>query len=269
MATGRTPASGAPVRRSVGPRRPHGLPYRSTSGRPPFAAIHPTRPHATMTPRPPAEDQRPAETTTATGDQWVIGHGHQRAVITEIGATLRSFTVEDRPVIDGFGPDPVEPGGTGAGPRPVAQPSRRRPLLLPGGGGPGAARRTGTPQRHPRLGPLAALADGGPGPEPGQHGLRAPTLPGLSVRPPADHRVPVGPGRAGRGDRGRESGRRRPALRAGLPSLSDRRDPDGGPGPTHRSGRTSSAHRRPRPAHRPASRSPTANSTSTGAGSSG
>jgi len=66
-----------------------------------------------MTPRPPAEDQRPAETTTATGDQWVIGHGHQRAVITEVGATLRSFTVEDRPVIDGFGPTEWSHGGRG------------------------------------------------------------------------------------------------------------------------------------------------------------
>ncbi len=46
-----------------------------------------------MTPRTPTPDQRPAETTSATGDQWVIGHGHQRAVVTEVGATLRSFTV--------------------------------------------------------------------------------------------------------------------------------------------------------------------------------
>ena len=66
-----------------------------------------------MTPRRPAEDQRPAETTAATGDQWVIGHGHQRAVITEVGATLRSFTVEDRPVIDGFGPTEWSHGGRG------------------------------------------------------------------------------------------------------------------------------------------------------------
>jgi len=66
-----------------------------------------------MTPRPPAEDKRPAETTASTGDQWVIGHGHQRAVITEVGATLRSFTVDDRPVIDGFGPDAWSHGGRG------------------------------------------------------------------------------------------------------------------------------------------------------------
>ena len=66
-----------------------------------------------MTPRSPADDQRPAETTVATGDQWVIGHGHQRAVITEVGATLRSFTVEDRAVVDGFGPAEWSHGGRG------------------------------------------------------------------------------------------------------------------------------------------------------------
>jgi aldose 1-epimerase len=66
-----------------------------------------------MTSRPHPDDQHPAETTPATGDQWVIGHGHQRAVITEVGATLRSFTVEDRPVIDGFGPLEWSHGGRG------------------------------------------------------------------------------------------------------------------------------------------------------------
>ncbi len=60
-----------------------------------------------------AADQRPAETTAATGDQWVIGHGHQRAVVTEVGATLRSFTVDDLPVLDGFGPDEWSHGGRG------------------------------------------------------------------------------------------------------------------------------------------------------------
>jgi galactose mutarotase-like enzyme len=66
-----------------------------------------------MTPRSAAGDQNPAETTAATGDQWVIGHGHQRAVITEVGATLRSFTVEDRLVVDGFGPGEWSHGGRG------------------------------------------------------------------------------------------------------------------------------------------------------------
>jgi galactose mutarotase-like enzyme len=66
-----------------------------------------------MTSRSFADDQRPAETTAATGDQWVIGHGHQRAVVTEVGATLRSFTVDDEPVIDGFGPGEWSHGGRG------------------------------------------------------------------------------------------------------------------------------------------------------------
>jgi aldose 1-epimerase len=59
------------------------------------------------------DDQRPAETTAATGDQWVIGHGHQRAVVTEVGATLRSFTVGDRTVLSGFGPEQWSTGGRG------------------------------------------------------------------------------------------------------------------------------------------------------------
>lgn len=66
-----------------------------------------------MCPRRSADDQRPAETTPSTGDQWVIGHGHQRVVVTEVGATLRSFTVADRVVIDGFGADQWSQGGRG------------------------------------------------------------------------------------------------------------------------------------------------------------
>ncbi len=58
-------------------------------------------------------DDRPAATTPATGDQWVIGHGHQRAVITEVGATLRSFTLHDRSVVSGFAEDAWSHGGRG------------------------------------------------------------------------------------------------------------------------------------------------------------
>lgn len=67
----------------------------------------------TMTSATPTDDQRPAETTAATGDQWVIGHGHQRAVVTEVGATLRSFTVGDRQIVAGFGPEQWSTGGHG------------------------------------------------------------------------------------------------------------------------------------------------------------
>ncbi|MGH9089562.1 MAG: aldose 1-epimerase family protein [Acidimicrobiales bacterium] len=38
-----------------------------------------------------------------TGDQWVIGHGRQELVVTEIGATLRSYTLGGRDVVQGFG----------------------------------------------------------------------------------------------------------------------------------------------------------------------
>lgn len=66
-----------------------------------------------MTPRSPSDDQRPAEHTAATGDQWVLGHGHQRAVVTEVGATLRSFTVSGVPVVAGFGPGEWSHDGRG------------------------------------------------------------------------------------------------------------------------------------------------------------
>ena len=64
-------------------------------------------------PRPGPSDGRPAATSAATGDQWVIGHGHQRAVVTEVGATLRSMTVGERDVVDGFGPEEWSHGGRG------------------------------------------------------------------------------------------------------------------------------------------------------------
>ena len=60
-----------------------------------------------------SSDQSPAQTSAATGAQWLIGHGHQRAIITEVGATLRSLTVGDRAVVDGFGSDEWSHGGRG------------------------------------------------------------------------------------------------------------------------------------------------------------
>ena len=61
----------------------------------------------------PPTDQRPSESTPASGDQWVIGHGHQRVIVTEVGATLRAFTLGDRAVVDGFGPAEWSHGGRG------------------------------------------------------------------------------------------------------------------------------------------------------------
>ncbi len=44
-----------------------------------------------------------ASPISPTGEQWVIAHGHQEAVVTEVGATLRSYTFGGTDVVDGFG----------------------------------------------------------------------------------------------------------------------------------------------------------------------
>jgi len=54
-----------------------------------------------------------AATRSPTGEQWQIAHGRQRAVITEVGATLRAYTLDQRPVVAGFGPDEWAHGGRG------------------------------------------------------------------------------------------------------------------------------------------------------------
>jgi len=45
--------------------------------------------------------------------QHHIGHGGQRVVVSEVGATLRSYRVEDRPVVDGFEAGEICPSGRG------------------------------------------------------------------------------------------------------------------------------------------------------------
>jgi galactose mutarotase-like enzyme len=47
------------------------------------------------------------------GDQWSIGHGRDLAVISQVGATLRSYIHAGRPVVDGFGVDEWSHGGRG------------------------------------------------------------------------------------------------------------------------------------------------------------
>jgi galactose mutarotase-like enzyme len=68
---------------------------------------YPTRP----VPPPTLPDGRDA--MSPTGRQWTIGHGRQLAVVTEIGATLRSYDVDGVPVVDGFGPLEMSPSGRG------------------------------------------------------------------------------------------------------------------------------------------------------------
>ena len=48
-----------------------------------------------------------------TGEQYEISSGAQRAVVTEVGAALRVYAVEDRDVLLGFGADQAIKGGRG------------------------------------------------------------------------------------------------------------------------------------------------------------
>ena len=48
-----------------------------------------------------------------TGDQHEISSGAYRAIITEVGATLRSFSVDGRDVVRGFGLDEMSKAGRG------------------------------------------------------------------------------------------------------------------------------------------------------------
>jgi aldose 1-epimerase len=44
-----------------------------------------------------------AENRPPSGHQYAIAHGNSQAQVTQVGATLRSYTVDGRDVIDGFG----------------------------------------------------------------------------------------------------------------------------------------------------------------------
>jgi aldose 1-epimerase len=48
-------------------------------------------------------DEPTAAPAAPSGRQYGIAHGDHAAVITQVGATLREYTVRGRPVIDGFG----------------------------------------------------------------------------------------------------------------------------------------------------------------------
>ncbi len=47
------------------------------------------------------------------GEQFELRYGGQLAVVTEVGATLRHYSVDERPVLDGFAADEVAGGGRG------------------------------------------------------------------------------------------------------------------------------------------------------------
>jgi aldose 1-epimerase len=52
-------------------------------------------------------------TAVPSGEQVEIARGAARAVITEVGATLREYEVDGRAVVDGFGADEMCPGAHG------------------------------------------------------------------------------------------------------------------------------------------------------------
>lgn len=54
-----------------------------------------------------------ASPISPTGEQWVIAHGHQEAVVTEVGATVRAYTLGGNDVVDGFGPTEWSHAGRG------------------------------------------------------------------------------------------------------------------------------------------------------------
>jgi aldose 1-epimerase len=62
--------------------------------------------------------------TAPTGKQYEIIFGTQRAVVTEVGATLRSFSVDGRDVVRGF--DVAEPSSAGRGQNLIPWPNRIR-----------------------------------------------------------------------------------------------------------------------------------------------
>jgi aldose 1-epimerase len=51
--------------------------------------------------------------TLPTGEQIAIAHGDQRAVVTEVGATLRTYVTAGVPVVEGFAADERCTGGRG------------------------------------------------------------------------------------------------------------------------------------------------------------
>lgn len=52
-------------------------------------------------------------TASPTGDQYVLRHADATAVVVELGAALRSFSVGEQDVVDGFGADEPISGGRG------------------------------------------------------------------------------------------------------------------------------------------------------------
>ena len=57
------------------------------------------------------------------GRQFAIAHGSSEVQITQVGGTLRSYTVDGQPVVDGFGIDERSTDGRGQVLAPWPQPT--------------------------------------------------------------------------------------------------------------------------------------------------
>jgi galactose mutarotase-like enzyme len=64
-------------------------------------------------PAPPPPSTPRISVASPTGQQWRIGHGAQKVVVCEVGATLRSYEVGTHAVLDGFGADEWSHSGRG------------------------------------------------------------------------------------------------------------------------------------------------------------
>jgi aldose 1-epimerase len=57
--------------------------------------------------------QRSEVSSVPSGAQYEIGHGSHKAVVTQVGATLREYTVDGIDVVDGFSLSEISPAGRG------------------------------------------------------------------------------------------------------------------------------------------------------------
>ncbi len=62
---------------------------------------------------PPETDERGWLDSPPSGEQHEIRHGAHRAIVTEVGATLRHYSLDDMDIIDGFGVNEWAPSGRG------------------------------------------------------------------------------------------------------------------------------------------------------------
>ena len=180
-----------------------------------------------------------APMTLPTGEQLLLAHGDQRAVVTEVGATLREYVKGGVAVVEGFGDDEMATGAPRPAVLPVAEPPGHRRVVFSGREAHAPLDEPAARQRDPRPRPLPAVL--------GRRRSRrtAATLsllvhpePGFPFLALVEVALPPRHPRAHRHDDRDERRRGALALRAGLPPVP----------------RGADARRRPRDPERPGER---------------